>query len=117
MESPHIACDSDEGTPAQRTSQKGQERCYQNFLKKSVFFVFFTVLTRIFANNCAKMVAHIVAAPYINPTTNVNHEVVLKISPMSTWYGKVFAVGGQTADAGHYRHHAFSWAAGSIGAA
>jgi glycine/D-amino acid oxidase-like deaminating enzyme len=35
------------------------------------------------------MVAHIAAAPYINPTTNVNHEVVLRTSPMSTWYGKV----------------------------
>ena len=35
------------------------------------------------------MVAHIAAAPYINPTTNVNHEVALRTSPMSTWYGKV----------------------------
>ena len=83
MESPHIACKSDEGTPAQRTSKKGQERCYQNFLKKSVFFVFFTVLTRIFANNFAKRVVRIAAAPYINPTTNVNREVVLKTFLMS----------------------------------
>jgi hypothetical protein len=84
MESPHIACKSDEGTPAHRTSQKGQELCYQNFLKKSVFFVFFTVLTRIFANNTATRVVHIAAAPCTNPTTNVNHEVVLKPSLMST---------------------------------
>jgi hypothetical protein len=105
------------GLLPKKTSQKGQERCYQNFLKKSVFFVFFTVLTRIFVNNCAKMVVHIAAAPYINPTTNVNREVVLKTSLISIWYGKVYAVGGQTAGAGHYRHHAFSWAAESIGAA
>ena len=43
MESPHIAYNSVEGTPVQRISQKGQELCYQNFLKKQVFFVFFTV--------------------------------------------------------------------------
>jgi hypothetical protein len=84
MESPHIACKSDEGTPAHRTSQKGQELCYQNFLKKSVFFVFFTVLTRIFANNSATRVVHIAAAPCINPTTNANLEAVQKASRMNT---------------------------------
>jgi len=84
MESPHIACKSDEGTPAQRIIQKGQERCYQNFLKKSVFFVFFTVLTRIFANNFGKRVVRIAAAPCINPTTNENRAVVLRLSLMNT---------------------------------
>jgi hypothetical protein len=84
MESPHIACNSIEGTPAQRISQKGQELCYQNFLKKSVFFVFFTILTRIFVTNFAKRVVYIVAAPCINPTTNVNREAVLTTSPMNT---------------------------------
>jgi hypothetical protein len=84
MESPHIACKSAEGTPAQKTSQKGQERCYQNFLRKSVFFVFFTVLTRIFANSFAKRVVRIAAAPCINPTTNENLEAVQKPSLMST---------------------------------
>jgi hypothetical protein len=83
MESPHIACNSIEGAPAQRTSQKGRELCYQNFLKKSVFFIFFTVLTQIFAKNCTKKVVHIAAALFIKPTTNVNPEVVLKISLMS----------------------------------
>ena len=84
MESPHIACKIDEGTPAQRTSKKGQERCYQNFLKKSVFFAFFTVLTRIFAHNFAKRVVRIAAAPCINPTTNENRAVVLRLSLMNT---------------------------------
>lgn len=75
------------------------------------------VSRRMINEICNKAGAHTAMGLCIIATMSVNHEVVLKISPMSIWYGKVYAVDGRTADAGHYRHHAFSWAAGFIGAA
>ncbi len=67
-----------EGTPAQITKMKGQEKCYQNSLKKSGFFAFCIKLIQTYPNSTSKPHAAIAVAHFTNPTMNANRVVAPK---------------------------------------
>ena len=74
-----------EGTPAQNTlKSKGQEKCYQNFFKKSASFVFFIKSIPTVPDNNSNKDAPIATAPCINPTMSANRGAVPRISLMNT---------------------------------